>query len=169
MQGFFSSHGMPWCSQLIDSRGRGEPHAKRQIPKAKPLSGRWSLPTYVIARQAPRLTTLEAREASERCFPMRFPREFCTPIRSIILFWQCLVVQNDIKNAEVTLKVRNYIRVVLDNIRRMVRQKTFTINVASNSEIFTSLRRFIWFLLIPAPNIVEKSHKWLKWLEKLRI
>ena len=74
-----------------------------------------------------------------------------------------------LKNNKVTWNVRNCIRVVLDNIRRIVRQKTFTINVASNSEIFTSLRRFIWFWLIPAPNIVEISHKWLKWLEKSRI
>ena len=57
--------------------------------------------------------------------------------------------------AEVIRKVENFIRVVLENVCSIGRQKTFTINVASNSEIFMSVGRFFLFWLILAPKINE--------------
>ena len=57
--------------------------------------------------------------------------------------------------AEVIRKVDNWIRVVLENVCSIGRQKTFTINVASNSEIFMSVGRFFLFWLILAPKINE--------------
>ena len=44
-------------------------------------------------------------------------------------------------------KVENFIRVVLENVCSIGRQKTFTINVTSNSENFMSLGRFFDFVL----------------------
>ena len=44
-------------------------------------------------------------------------------------------------------KVENFIRVVLENVCSIGRQKTFTINITSNSENFMSLGRFFDFVL----------------------